>query len=256
MLLAIDCGNTHIVAGVYKGDKLMRHWRLNSDSKKTEDEYMILLSTLLEIEGWGISDIDAVAIASVVPAITRLFQSLTREYFNIEAFVVDSTTDTGMPVLLDNPLEVGADRIINAVAAYKNYGGPLIVVDFGTATTFDCISSAGEYLGGAIIPGMEISLEALFAKAALLSKVPMMPPKNIIGRSTAESLQVGMYWGFASQVDGIVNHLKKGLGATAKVIATGGLARIIYDFSHSIEVCDPFLTLEGLKMVYQKSNKG
>lgn len=252
MLLAVDCGNTHIVMGIYDGENLLCYWRLASDSKRTADEYMILLNNLLKIENLQIADITQIAIASVVPIVTRCWQYLAQSYLGIEAFVIDSSVETGMPIIMDNPGEVGADRIADAVAAYDKYGGPLIVVDFGTATTFDCISVAGEYLGGAIMPGIEISQDALFAKAALLSKVPMQPPKRIPGKNTAECLQIGVFYGYAAQVDGIVAKLREHWDNKAKVIATGGLAQMICDYSNTIEACDPLLTLEGLKIIHDK----
>ncbi len=255
MLLAVDCGNTHIVMGIYDGENLLRHWRLASDSKKTEDEYVILLNNLLKIEGLHITDINQIAIASVVPIVTRCWQYLARAYLGTEAFVIDSSVETGMPILMDNPGEVGADRIADAVAAYHKYGAPLIVVDFGTATTFDCISAAGEYLGGAIVPGIEVSQDALFAKAALLSKVTLEPPKRIPGKNTAECLQIGIFYGYAAQVDGIVSKLKQHLTGDIKVIATGGLAQMICDYSSTIEACDPLLTLEGLKIIYDRTQR-
>ena len=180
---------------------------------------------------------------------------MARKFFDVLPLVVDCNTDTGMPILMDYPSEVGADRIINAMAAYNLYGGPLIVVDFGTATTFDCVSAAGGYLGGAIAPGIEISREALFARAAQLASVPMSRPKRAIGKNTAESLQSGVIWGYAGQVDGIVRRQKKELGGRVRVIATGGLATFISPYSETIEEVDPLLTLNGLHMVY-KRNRG
>ncbi|MGI6361344.1 MAG: type III pantothenate kinase [Bacillota bacterium] len=257
MLLAIDCGNTHITMGIYNEDRFVRHWRLTSDGEKTEDEYIILLNTLLEIEGLKVSDIDAIAIASVVPEITRCWQVLARSYLGTEALVIDNELKLSMPILMDNPQEMGADRIVDALAAYTKYGGdsPLIVVDFGTATTFDCISQKGEYLGGAITPGIEISQEALFQRAALLSRVPIVPPQNIIGKNTAECLQIGFFIGYASQVDGVVEHLKQELGSNTRVIATGGLAGMIFEYSKTIESYDVLLALDGLKLAYDKFKK-
>ena len=255
MFLAVDIGNTHIVAGIYDADKLVRSWRFSSDVQKTEDEYLVLLSELLAFEGLQKSDIREMAIASVVPSLTFSWQKMARKFFDVLPLVVDCNTDTGMPILMDYPNEVGADRIINAMAASNLYGGPLIVVDFGTATTFDCVSAAGGYLGGAIAPGIEISREALFARAAQLASVPMSRPKRAIGKNTAESLQSGVIWGYAGQVDGIVRRQKKELGGKVRVIATGGLATFISPYSETIEEVDPLLTLNGLHMVY-KRNRG
>lgn len=249
MFLGVDIGNTHIVAGIYQGEKLLDHWRFSTDKQKTEDEYLVLISQLMEFKRLSIDGIEEMAISSVVPSLTDTWQSLARKHFRLEPLVVDSNTDTGMPILLDYPEEAGADRIINAMAAYAQHKTALIIVDFGTATTFDCISDYGEYLGGAIAPGIEISREALFSHAARLSSVPLEQPKAAIGRNTAESLQAGMYWGFAGQVDAIVRKQKEELGEDVKVIATGGLAQFITEYSETIEEVDLLLTLKGLRIL-------
>ncbi len=253
MLLAIDCGNTHIVLGVYQGQKLLSHWRLQSNANRTEDEYLVLIESLLNREGLNIKDINHLALGTVVPTFQTIFMRLAKKYLNITPLCIDYTTDTGMPIFLDNPAEAGADRIINAVAAYAVYGGPLIVVDFGTATTFDCVSQKGEFLGGAIAPGIEISQEALFSKAARLFQVPLSPPEHVIGKNTQECLQAGLIWGFAGQVDGLIRRMQQELGQKAYVVATGGLAKTIADYTETIDQIDPMLTLEGLRLIYERN---
>ncbi len=255
MFLGVDIGNTHIVAGIYKGEEILRSFRFSSEKQKTEDEYINLLSQLMGLYGLFWRDIKGVAIGSVVPALTETWRNLARKYLGLEPLIVDNNTDTGMPILLDYPAETGADRIINAVAAYDIYKSPLIIVDFGTATTFDCISSRGEYLGGAIAPGIEISREALFARAARLSSVPMEKPERAIGRNTAECLQSGILWGFTGQVDGIVRRQIKEMDKGTRVIATGGLANFIAEFSETIEEVDMLLTLKGLRLIYLRNTK-
>jgi type III pantothenate kinase len=253
MLLTIDCGNTHIVLGVYKEFDLVNYWRISTDTKKTEDEYMVILTGLLANENLKPADITDMAMASVVPGITFVLHKLARKYFNIMPLIVDSRTDTGIEVLIDHPEEVGADRIINALAAHSIYSEPLIVVDFGTATTFDCISAEGAYLGGAIAPGIEISRQALFDKAARLANIPLERPEHIIGKNTTESVQSGILWGFGGQVDGIVSRMATEMGGNVKVIATGGLAQIIAAYSDTIDQVNPLLTLEGLRLVYERN---
>ncbi len=255
MLLVIDVGNTHIVMGAYCQDKLEHVWRLASDSRKTEDEYLVYLSQFLTFQKIALAEITACAIASVVPNITASLKRLAKKYLHLQPLVVDSQTDTGMPVRMDYPEEVGADRIINAVAAYHTHGGPLIVADFGTATTFDCVSAQGEYLGGAIAPGIDISKDALFTKAARLASVPLTPPPRAIGTNTADSLRSGFFWGFGGQVDGIVRRMQEELGGQAHVIATGGLAPVIADYSETIEQVDAHLTLKGLRLVYERQQQ-
>jgi len=251
VLLAVDCGNTQIVAGVYREEKLLCHFRLESNTQKTMDEYMVLLDNLLRMEGLKKDDIHHMALASVVPIFTEIFTALAFEYLDIAPLCIDHTIDIGMPILLDNPQEIGADRIVNAVAAYEIYGGPVIVVDFGTATTWDCVSQKGEYLGGAIAPGIKISQEALFSKAARLSQIDVQSPLHAIGKSTAECLRSGIIWGFVGQVDGVVNKMQVEMGATT-VISTGGLAEFISSYSKTIKKVEPFLTLEGLRIVYER----
>ena len=254
MLLALDCGNTHITVGVYHNKSLIANWRLGTDPQKTEDEYMVLLRTLIQNEGLAISDISGVALGSVVPGLDFAFRKLFTRHFNLEPFYIDNRTDTGITIDMPHPQEVGSDRIINAAAAHQLYQGDLIVVDFGTATTFDVVTGEGVYLGGAIAPGVEISRQALFARAARLAHIPLERPQHAIGKTTAESLQSGTVWGFGGQVDGIVGKMCAELPTKPTVIATGGLASFIAVYSERIMYVEPFLTLEGLRMIYERSH--
>ena len=247
MLLAIDVGNTQIVIGLYDEAEIVDHWRLATVHDRTSDEYAVLLRQLI-----GAAPLDGVAISSVVPRATMALREMVRRYFTLEPVVVEPGTRTGMPILTDNPREVGADRIVNAIGAYDLYGGPTIVVDFGTATTLDAVSAAGEYLGGAILPGIEISMDALFARADRLSRVELVEPRNVIGKNTIESLQAGAIYGFAGQVDGIVRRMEQELGECT-VVATGGLGPLIARFAASIQQLDPWLTLHGLRIVYTRN---
>lgn len=251
MLLTVDCGNTHIVLGLYETDQLISYWRISTDAKRTEDEYFALLKNLLLDRQIAMADIDGFIVSSVVPAVSFSLQKFAEKYLPFEPFFVDHDTNTGIKILTDNPLEVGADRIVNALAAHKIYGGTLIVVDFGTATTFDCVSAAGEYLGGAIAPGLEVSLNALFARAAKLTNISLEKPEHAIGKSTAESLRSGILWGYGGMVDGLVKRMSCELPDKPLVIGTGGLAQLISDYSDSIVKVDNLLTLEGLRMIWQ-----
>jgi len=256
MLLAIDCGNTQLLAGVFAGEKLLATWRVSTESRRTEDEYAVIFASLLQNEGLALKDISGLAAASVVPPALPALRRFAQKYLQTAAFIVDHNTPSGIALLVDNPAQVGPDRIVNALAGYAAYGGPLIVVDFGTATTFDCVSAAGEYLGGAIAPGVDTASEALFAKAVRLSSVDIYQPELAIGKNTEDSLRSGIMWGFAGQVDGVVAKLKEELGPETKVVATGGLAERVAPFSSSIEKTDPFLTLTGLRLIYEKANPG
>jgi type III pantothenate kinase len=253
MLLALDCGNTQIVAGVYDGGQLVGNWRLVSDARRTEDEYLALLQVILQQEGIGVRDISDIIIASVVPDVEWTLQKLGRKHLKLDPLCLNSQTNSGLIILLTNPQELGADRIANAVAAHHIYGGDLIVVDFGTATTFDCVSAAAEYLGGAIVPGVGISRQALFQYAARLNNIPLEAPKRAIGRNTAECLQSGMMWGFGGQVDGLVTRMGAELPSKPTVIATGGYAALISPYSDCIGHVDPLLTLEGLRLIYARN---
>lgn len=254
MILVFDVGNTNIVLGVYENRTLTQHWRVSTDKLRTTDEYAVDIKNLFDFSGLKFLDIQAVVISSVVPPVMPTLESLTRKYFGVEPLVIGPGVKTGMPIIYDNPREVGADRIVNAVAGFQKYGGPLVIVDFGTATTFCAISQRGEYLGGAIAPGIGISTEALFQKASKLPRIELVKPKRVIAKNTVSGMQSGIYFGFVGQVDGIVRRMKKELGEGTKVIATGGLARFITEESEEIQVIDPFLTLEGLLLIYDRNN--
>lgn len=253
MLLLFDVGNTNITMGVYREKEIAAHWRIATDRQKTADEYGILLHQLFLTAGLDIKKVKAVAISSVVPPINESLEEMARKYLGLKAFVVGPGVKTGIPIIFDNPKEVGADRIVNAVAAYAKYGGPCIVVDFGTATTYDAISAKGEYLGGAIAPGIAISTEALFQHAAKLPRIELLKPKKVIGKTTISCMQAGIVYGYIGQIEGIVQRMKKELGGQAFVVATGGLASFFAQETQSINQADPLLTLEGLKMIYEKN---
>jgi len=254
VLLAVDVGNTHTVIGVFKGDELVDHWRIGTDDRRTPDELALMFQGFLALHGMSFErHVTGVCVGSVVPTVTQALREMTRRYFHYNALVVEPGIRTGVPILTDNPKEVGADRIVNAVAAVHLYGGPCVVVDFGTATTFDAVSEKGEYLGGAIAPGIGISVEALSAAGAQLRKVELAKPRNVIGKSTVEALQSGIVYGFAGQIDGIVERMVKELGGNARVVATGGLAPVVLDASHMVDVHEPWLTLLGLRLVYEKN---
>src|SRR5262252_4010729 len=249
MLLAIDLGNTNTVFGVYDAnDKLMMHWRLSTQKDRTVDEYGILLRNLFALEKIDANKIRRVIIASVVPPLDPVLHEMVSSYFSVRPVFV-THENAGIPVLYDNPREVGADRIVNAVAVLKKYGKPAIVVDFGTATTFDAITAAGEYRGGVICPGIVISAEALYEHAAKLPRIEIQKPANVIGTSTVASMQSGLFYGYVALVDGIITRMKKELGSNTRVIGTGGQAPFISQETKSIEIVDANLTLDGLQLV-------
>jgi len=255
MLLAIDIGNTNIVLGIYEGKDLVGNWRIGTKEERTADEYGILIRDIFQANRILMEDIDAIAISCVVPPLVNAFEEMALKYFKITPFFINPGIRTGMPILYDDPREVGADRIVNAVAAYEKHKQSLIIVDFGTATTFDCISEKGEYLGGLITPGITISLEALFQRASKLPRVEISKPKTVIGKNTVSSMQAGIIYGYVGLVDGIVERVKREMKTEPKVIATGGLAKVIISESKTIQEVDEFLTLEGLRIIYHL-NKG
>jgi type III pantothenate kinase len=256
MLLAIDVGNTETVIGVFRGTELAWHWRSSTVAERTADELALLIGGFLELEGLSFSkEITGVVLASVVPDQTRAVRQMVDRYFGFPPVVLEPGTRTGMPIGYDNPKDVGADRIANGVAAFARFGGPAVVVDFGTATTFDVISAEGHYLGGVISPGVQISADALFAAAARLPKVEIVPPRSVVARNTVESVQAGLVLGTAAMVDGVVERIQKELGDCA-VIATGGLAELVIGESSAVQHHEPWLTLEGLRLIYERNPRG
>lgn len=251
MLLVLDVGNTNTTLGVYDGTELTHSWRLNSEHQRTVDEYGIMCRTLLQLAGLDSSAIESIAISSVVPPLDFTLFKMAEVYFQIKPLFV-SAANAGIPVLYDDPREVGADRIVNAVAALEKYGGPCIVVDFGTATTFDAISKAGEYLGGIICPGIQISADALFQRAARLRNTEIRRPDKLIGTNPAASIQSGLYYGNIALVDGVLKQMVEELGPRTRVVATGGLAPLISRGSQLIETVDADITLEGLRIIHDR----
>lgn len=253
MLLTIDAGNTQTVIGIFNDAELVDHWRIATVAERTADELALMIQQFLGFHGFSFDEqIDGVAISSGVPRVTAELRAMAERYFGFPALVIEPGVRTGMPILYDSPKEVGADRIANAVAAYDRYGGPSIVVDFGTANTIDAISGQGEYLGGAIFPGIEISMDALFARAAALRRVELVAPRSVIGKSTVESIQSGAIYGYSGQVDAIVDRFQAELGECT-VISTGGLAEQIIGHSRTIQHHEPWLTLEGLRIIFERN---
>jgi len=253
MLLVIDVGNTNTSLGVYRGEELIAHWRLTTNPARTVDEYGVHARNLFELAKVDFKAIDAIAIASVVPPLNYTLKRMAEVYFQLTPLFIDETTDTGLKILYEPASDVGSDRIVDAVAAIRKYGPPCIVVDFGTATTFNAINSKGEYLGGAITPGIMISSEALFSRTAKLPRVDIKRPSRVIGSSTVTAMQSGLYYGFVGLVDGVLGKMIEEIGAQPRVIATGGLAPLIATGSKFIELVDETLTLEGLRLVYERT---
>jgi type III pantothenate kinase len=255
MLFVIDIGNTQTVLGVFEGDTLRQDWRISTDKIKTADEYGVLIQNICSASGFSFDTFEAVAISCVVPPLLQTFEEFCKKTLGLEPLLVEPGIKTGMPILMDNPREVGADRIVNSVAAYKQVHKACIVVDFGTATTFDCISGAGEYMGGVIVPGIGISLEALFQTASKLPRVEISRPRTVIGKNTIHSMQAGILFGYVSMVDGMVERIRGEMGEDAYVIATGGMAERLAPESRAIQKVDRYLTLQGLQILYELNRR-
>jgi type III pantothenate kinase len=257
MLLTIDVGNSHTVFGLFAGTEVVEHWRVATDARRTADELAVVLHGLMARSRAGVAEVDGVALCSTVPSVLHEMRQMCRRYFaDVPAVVVEPGVKTGVPVLTDNPKEVGSDRVVNALAAVHLHGGPCVVVDFGTATTFDAISSRGDLLGCAIAPGIEVSVEALGSRGAQLRKVELARPRSVIGKNTVEALQSGILYGFAGQVDGLVERIAAEIcddPDQVTVIATGGLAPVVLADATSIDVHEPWLTLIGLRLIYERN---
>ncbi len=253
MLLAIDVSNTHTKVGVYEGDRLARHWRLQTEAERTADEYGVLLLGLFRAGGASPEDITGIAVSSVVPPMHEMLDELCRKFFGHTPLFVGPGVKTGMALLYDNPREIGADRIVNAVAAFERTRGPCIVVDLGTATTFDYVTARGEYAGGVIVPGIGISLDALFVRAAKLTRVELVRPVKVVGRNTVHAIQSGVVYGYTALVDGLVERIRKENDPQARTLATGGFASLIAPVSATIEAVDEYITLDGLRIVYERN---
>jgi len=255
MLLVFDVGNTNMVLGAYKGKELVSNFRLGTDKSKTSDEYGVIIRQLFEYENLSLNNVRDVIISSVVPEVMHSLENFSMKFCNKEPIIIGPGVKTGINIKYENPQQVGADRIVNAVAGFEKYGGPLILIDFGTATTFCAVSSKGEYLGGAISPGIKISSEALFQRASKLHKVEIAKPKGVIGKNTTWAMQSGIVFGYAGLVDNIVKMMMKELGEEdVKVVATGGLAPLICAETSTVRIVDKFLTLEGLRIIYERNN--
>jgi type III pantothenate kinase len=250
MLIAIDVGNTNTVLGLYDDKKLIQHWRIKTDSSSTADELILTFNGLLKDQ----PQVTGISLCSTVPSVLKEMRWMLERYFpNTKTVIIEPGTKTGVPIITDNPKEVGADRIANSLAVFERHGGPSVVVDFGTSTNFDVVSEKGEFLGGALAPGIEISLEALASKAAQLRKVEFVKPRSVIGKNTVEALQSGALYGFAGQVDGILQRIIAEIGPVKAVVATGGLASLVVEESSTITHHEPDLTLEGLRLVFEKN---
>ncbi len=254
MLLAIDIGNTNIIIGVFDNDKIKASWRIVTAVHRMPDEYASLMLSFLDRKGLSVSQIDSAVLCSVVPPLVTVFDEVCRRYFQVTPLIVEAGVKTGIRICMDNPREVGADRIVNAVAAHHLYGGPVIVIDFGTATTFDVVSEAGDYLGGAIAPGIAIATEALFSRTAVLPRVELSHPKRAIGTGTVAAMKSGIVFGYVGLIEGIVTRIHQELGIKAKVVATGGYAGLLSKETDIIEEINPDITLIGLRLIYQMNN--
>ena len=250
MLLAVDIGNTNISLGVFDGDRLVSTWRIASDRRRMADEYGLLLGSILPLKGVEGSQVTSACICSGVPTLTATFEEACQVHFGVTPLTVTAGVKTGVSILYDSPRDVGADRIVDAAAAYKMYGGPVIIVDFGTGTVFDAVSAAGEYLGGAIAPGVNVAAEALFMNASMLRRVELAPPKTAIGRNTVAALQSGLVLGYVGLVEGMIARFKDELGQESRVVATGGLAKVIAQRTEVFDEINPDLTLLGLHIIY------
>ena len=251
LLLCIDGGNTNVVFALFEGQTILSQWRLSTDLKRTADEYGVWLTNLLNLNGFNVDEIKAASIANVVPQISFPLRELSRRYFNCTPLCVESYEDVDISVLIDNPIEVGADRLVNAVAAHHKYPGWLIVIDFGTATTLDVVRNDGAYVGGVIAPGVNLSLDALGRAAARLPPISIKKPKKVLGQGTVSAMQSGVFWGYVSLIEGLVSRIKSELGQDATVVATGGLASLFHDSCGVINAIDEDLTLKGLQLVYE-----
>ena len=254
MLLVVDVGNTQTHFGAFEGERLLEHWRFATVRQSTADELGAALSNLLELRGMRLDQLDASIVSSTVPQLGPEWTEMAERYLGHQMRVVGPGIRTGMPIRYDNPREIGPDRLVNAVAAFERLGGPCIVVDFGTAVTYDPVSADGEYLGGIIFPGVEISLEALTERAAALPKIDLSEPRSLIGKTTIDAIRSGIVYGYAAQVDGIVGRLREELGDEAATIATGGLAHVIVPFTSSIDSIDDLLTLSGLRLLHERND--
>lgn len=253
VIFVFDIGNTNMVLGVYKGEDLIHHWRIETDRHKTEDEYGMIIRSLFEHAELTFAEIEGIVISSVVPPIMFALERMCQKYFHLKPLIVGPGIKTGLNIKYENPREVGADRIVNAVGAIHEYGSPLIIVDFGTATTYCYINEHKQYMGGAIAPGIGISTEALYSRAAKLPRIEIARPEGIIGKNTVAAMQAGIFYGYVGQVEGIVKRIKEESKLNPTVIATGGLANLITQESTMIDIVDPFLTLKGLQLIYKRN---